>query len=145
MEMAKIDNKRIYVAGFSGGARVASYAAFLRPSLFTGVFGVCGLDFCQKVDRVKATGEDAYGVFSVDEQRAEEAKKKVKFAVVTGSKDFRYGNILDIYSGGYLKNGYDAKLIDVPGMEHTLCPGKILSDGLVFLDKAKVAPAPTGK
>jgi hypothetical protein len=135
LEMAKIDTNRVYVAGFSGGARMASHVSFLCPALFSGVFAVCGVDYCQKVPRRKATKDDEYGYFSSDEQQAEKAKKKVRYVLVTGSKDFRYGNILDIYNGGFLKDDYQVKLIDVPGMEHAVCSSKALSEGLSFLEK----------
>lgn len=135
VEMAKINTNRIYLAGFSGGARIASYTAFLRPDLFSGVFANCGVDFPRAVPRVKATEKDQYGVFSIDEKQAAETKGGVRFVLVTGPKDFRYGNILDIYSGGYMKDGYAVKLINVPGMDHALCTPKVFSDGLAFIDK----------
>ena len=138
-EMARIDTNRIYAAGLSGGARMASYVSFLRPNLFSGVFAVCGVNFARQVPRVKATQNDQYGYFSIDEKLVNEAKKRVKFVLVTGSKDFRYGNILDIYTGGFQKDGYIVKLIDVPGMEHTICSPKALSDGISFLDKKTAA------
>jgi len=143
-EMTKIDTNRVYVAGFSGGARMASYSAFLRPSLFSGAFCVCGVDFPGKVPRVKATKEDDYGYFSLGEQEIAEAKQRVKFVVVTGSKDFRYNNIMDIYTGGFHKDHYTVKLIDVPGMDHTICPPKALSDGISFMDM-KMPRAPVGR
>jgi len=144
MELATIDTNRIYVSGFSGGARVASYASFAHPAVFNGVVAICGAGFCRKVDRVKTTTNDEYGSFLVDETRAAEAKARVKFVFVTGSKDFRYGNILDIYTGGFQKDGYSAKLIDVPGMGHSLCASKVLADGLAFLDAKSRTPV-TGK
>ena len=52
-EFAKIDTTRIYVSGMSGGARIASFAAFAHPNLFSSVFAVCGINFCRKVPRVK--------------------------------------------------------------------------------------------
>jgi hypothetical protein len=134
-EFAKIDKSRIYVAGLSGGARVASYAAFAHPDLFDGVFAVCGVNFCRKVPRVKATRTDEYGYFSIDKQHADAAKARVKFALVTGSKDFRYGNILDIYNGGFVPDGYKVKLFDVPGMEHQICSAQILNAGLNWFEK----------
>lgn len=143
-EMAKIDTNRVYVAGFSGGARVASYCSFLRPSLFSGAFSVCGVDFPAQVPRVKATRNDEYGYFSLGEQEVAEAKQRVKFVLVTGSKDFRYGNIMDIYTGGFQKDGYTVKLIDVPGMDHTICSPRALSDGISFLD-TKTRAVPSGK
>ena len=112
--MANVDPRRIYVSGLSGSARVACYAAFLRPALFSGVVAVCGAQFCEKVPRHEATRDDEYGYFPFDPRRADEAKEKLKFVLVTGPNDFRHGNILDIYKGGFLKDGYDAKLLERP-------------------------------
>ena len=57
---------------------------------------------------------------------------------ITGSKDFRHGNLLDIFHGGYEKGGYAAKLIDVAGMEHAVCKEKELSEALMFIDSPLV-------
>ncbi len=73
----------------------------------------------------------------LDPRRADEAKQKVKFVFVTGPDDFRHGNILDIYKGGFLKDGYQVKLLDVPGMGHAICSAESLSEGLGFLEKRK--------
>ena len=135
LEMAKFDTNRVYVSGFSGGARVASHVSFLRPTLFSGVFSVCGVDFPRKVSRVNAAKDDDYGYFSLGEKQIDETKKNVKFVLVTGSKDFRHGNILNIYTGGFRKDNYAVKLIDVPGMDHEICSPNALSQGLAFLDK----------
>ena len=144
LEMANIDSNRVYVAGFSGGARVASYSSFLRPTLFSGVFAVCGVDFPRKVPRVMATRDDEYGYFSLGEQKVVEARKRVKFVLVTGSKDFRYGNIMDIYTAGFQKDGYKVNLMDMPGMGHTICSPMALRDGISFLDR-NTGAAPGGR
>jgi len=133
-EMAAVDPKRIYVGGLSGGARIASYAAFVHPELFRGVIGVCGVNFPGRVERVKATEPDDYGWFEIDEARKELVRRQTKFVIVTGSKDFRHGNLLDIFHGGYSKDGYAVKLIDVPGMEHAMCKDRQLTEALTFLD-----------
>jgi dienelactone hydrolase len=138
-ELAAINTNRIYASGFSGGARMASYAAFIRPSLFSGVLGMCGAQFPAKVPRVQATRTDDYGWFTLDAPQVAEAKKKVRFVLITGANDFRYGNILDIFNGGFQKDGYDVKLIDVPGMQHTTCPASALRDGILFLDQKSEA------
>ncbi|MEI6071091.1 MAG: hypothetical protein WCS31_04820 [Verrucomicrobiae bacterium] len=137
-EMAKIDAKRIYVGGFSGGARIAAYAAFAHPELFRGVLAICGVGFPGKVEKVKATEKDEYGWFVLDEARKESARQQIKFAIITGAKDFRYGNLLDIFQGGYEKNGYAAKLIDVPGMEHAICKDKQLAEAISFFESPLV-------
>lgn len=137
-EMATIDAKRIYVGGFSGGARVAAYAAFAHPDLFRGVLAICGIDFPGKVEKIKATEKDEYGWFGLDDARKESARQQIKFVIITGAKDFRYGNLLDILQGGFEKNGYAAKLIDVPGMEHTICEGKQLAEAISFFESPLV-------
>ena len=144
LEMARIDRERIYVAGFSGGARVASRAPFLRPTLFSGAFAISGADFPRRLPRVRATEKDEYGYFSLTEKQMNDTKQRAKFVLVTGPKDFRHGNILDIYEGGYQKDGYSVKLIDVPGMGHAICSSKPLRDGVAFLDK-KMEAAPNDK
>jgi hypothetical protein len=45
---------------------------------------------------------------------------------------------------GSSTRGYTVKLIDVPGMNHTICSPKALSDGISFLDK-KTGAVPGGK
>lgn len=138
--MGGTDTNRVFVGGFSGGARIASFVAFAHPAIFAGVISICGFNFNRKVARVKATRPDEYGYFSIDAGHAEAAKRRVRFVLITGSKDFRYGNILDIYEGGLQKDGYCAKLLDVPGMEHALCPAGPLREGLEFLEfKAPIA------
>jgi len=53
---------------------------------------------------------------------------------ITGTNDFRRGNILDIFRGGFEQEGFQAKLLDVPGMEHDICDGETLSRALDFLE-----------
>jgi hypothetical protein len=57
----------------------------------------------------------------------------VRFAFITGAKDFRYGNILDIYQGGFVKNGFQARLIDQPNMGHQLCSSESLLEAFDFV------------
>jgi hypothetical protein len=99
------------------------------------VFAICGAQFPAKVPRVQATRTDEYGWFSLDDPHIAAAKEKVRFVLVTGSNDFRHGNILDIFNGGFQKDGYAVKLMDVPGMEHAVCPAKILKESLDFLEQ----------
>ncbi|HVM60600.1 MAG TPA: PHB depolymerase family esterase [Verrucomicrobiae bacterium] len=138
--LANIDTNRIYVAGLSGGARIASWASFAHPRLFSGVCSICGVNFCRKVPRVQATETDEYGYFSIDTPRIRETKRRVRFALVTGSKDFRHGNILDIYIGGFLPDGFQAKLLDIDGMPHALCPAPVLDEALGFIESRPEEP-----
>lgn len=144
-ERYKIDPQRVYAAGFSGGARVAGKLGFYQPDLFRGTIQCCGADFYEAVPAVhaKPAADNAagpYGMLEANRDEIDLARKNVRFALITGSKDFRYGNILDIYQGGFSKAGFQAKLLDVPGMDHRLCDGKTLATAIAFLEPGKASP-----
>jgi hypothetical protein len=133
----RIDRERIYVSGYSGGSRIAGMLGFFQSDLFRGTIQNCGTDFYQNVPRVYATSlTDNAGypfLFGATEREIRGAKR-VRFALITGSEDFRRGNILDIFYGGFTKAGFQAKLFDVPGMSHDVARGATLNSVLDFLD-----------
>lgn len=142
LEMAQtypIDPNRVYAAGLSGGARTAGALGFLQSDLFHGTIQDCGADFYKPVPVVKATnhtdsnGNTNYGVFSATPREVQAARLNQKFVFITGSGDFRRGNISDIYEGGYLAEGFTCKFLDVPGMGHADCKPSVLQQALDFL------------
>jgi len=136
-----IDRRRIYIAGFSGGARIASLLAFHQPDIFRGTVQICGSDFYRAVPAVHRTSSTAaadqqYGLMTGVEPTKEQiqyAKSYVRFALITGSGDFRHGNILDIAEGGFVRDGFRAKVFDIAGMGHTVCDGHALEQALDYL------------
>jgi predicted esterase len=140
MKRYRIDSTRVYVAGYSGGARMAGMLGFYQPDVFHGTIQNCGADFYRQVPTVYAaswlsrTGQP-YGTFEATDEEIVQAKR-VRFVLVTGTNDFRRGNILDIFNGGFAKEGFKAKLFDVLGMQHTTCPGDILLAALDFIESA---------
>ncbi|MBN9420495.1 MAG: hypothetical protein J0I12_33935 [Candidatus Eremiobacteraeota bacterium] len=135
----KIDPERIYAAGLSGGARTAGQLGFHQSDLFRGTIQNCGADFYKPVPVVKANnftdsnGNRNYGVFKAGTREIDIARRNGKFVFITGPGDFRYGNINDIYEGGYKPDGFTCKLIDVPGMGHEDCKPSALQQALDFL------------
>jgi dienelactone hydrolase len=133
VERYKADPRRIYTGGMSGGARCSLQLAFLHNDVIAGNISICGANFYEPVPKVKAVDTSNYGVWPVPPDRVAEARKKVRFAFITGAKDFRYGNILDIYQGGFVKNGFQARLIDQPNMGHQLCSSESLLEAFDFV------------
>jgi hypothetical protein len=138
MKHYEIDPQRVYISGFSGGARMAGFLGFFQSDVFRGTIQNCGADFYQHVPQVDATTQVdtagyPYGFF---EATAEEVRgaRTVRFVLITGSRDFRRGNILDIYNGGFAKAGFQAKLFDVPGMEHDTADSTTLNEAFDFLE-----------
>jgi hypothetical protein len=144
LEMIKryrVDAARVYAAGFSGGARMSGLLGFYQPEIFRGTIQNCGADFYKRVRTVYAsswlsTTGQPYGVFDGDAQEIARARQ-VRFVLITGSNDFRRGNILDIYHGGFSREQFQAKLFDVPGMGHDTCDGATLAAALDFLAGAR--------
>jgi hypothetical protein len=138
MRYYNVDKSRVYAAGLSGGARCAGDLGMAQSDIFCGTIQSCGTDFYRDVTRRYATIDkdtkgNHYGVFPATASEVADARNKTKFVLITGTGDFRRGNILDIYNGGYLIESFRAKLIDVPGMGHQDCDGKTLEQALDFL------------
>jgi hypothetical protein len=134
MERYRVDSKRIFTSGLSGGARCSLHLAFLHSDVIKGNIAICGADFYEPVPKVKAPEVHDYGVWPVAADRVARAKINGRFVLITGDHDFRHGNILDICEGGFAKNNFKFKLIDVPGMGHQLCGPRTLDEAIGFLD-----------
>jgi hypothetical protein len=138
MRYYNVDKNRVYAAGISGGARTASDLGLTQSDIFSGTIQDCGTDFYRDVPKRYATGDtdtngNHYGLVASTASEVADARSKTKFVLITGSGDFRRGNILDIYNGGFAAEGFRAKLIDVPGMGHQDCDGTTLQQALDFL------------
>jgi hypothetical protein len=128
-----VDPRRIYSGGMSGGARCSLELAFLHNDVIAGNISICGANFYRPVPKVHDTEKSDYGVWPVPPDRIAIAREKVRFVFITGARDFRYGKILDIYEGGFVKNGFQARLIDQPNMGHQLCSPESLSAAFQFV------------
>lgn len=125
-----IDKDRLYIMGYSGGGRVAAMSCFYHPEIFVGCLGICGINFHKKVEFKKIESPDDYGYFNFSGPRFQKVKDSIKFAIITGNKDFRYDYLKEIAESGFKKNGFKIKLFDIPAFEHQLCSGKEL--GMVY-------------
>ncbi len=112
--------------GFSGGGRIAAMCCFYHPEIFVGCLGICGINFYKKVEFSKIKSPDNYGYFKFTGPTIQKVKESTKFAIITGSKDFRYFYLKEIAESGFKKNGFKIKLFDIPSFEHRLCTGKEL-------------------
>ena len=135
----RVDPQRIYVAGFSGGARMAGRLGFYQPNLFRGTIQSCGADFYNPIPQVRSSSganDRSYGLFKATVADVE-AAKTVRFTFITGSRDFRYGSILDIYHEGYALSGLQAKLFDVPRMGHESADAKSFDSALDYVEAGR--------
>lgn len=137
MKRYRVDPRRVYAAGYSGGARMSGLLGFYQPEIFRGTIQNCGADFYKPVPSVYArswlsTSGRPYGVLDATAEEIARARQ-VRFVLITGTNDFRHGNVLDIYNGGFVREKFQVKLFDVPGMGHDTCDGATLAAALEFL------------
>src|SRR6185436_10867563 len=116
-QLRATDEKRQYVAGMSGGGRVASQSITHFPQLFTGAIFMVGADYFMP--------EDA-------SQRTLLASRR--FVFVTGSRDFNHREMRRVHDR-YADAGVTAiRLLDEPGFGHEIATARQLATALDFLD-----------
>lgn len=132
----RIDERRVYISGFSGGARVASMLGVAFADLFTGTMPFMGTNFY--TDLPDGNGKQFSLNYIPDDEVLEIAKKKCRFVLVTGEKDFNRVNTHSAEEHGFRKEGFASVLcLDIPGQAHAPPTAEWLEKGLDFLDTGK--------
>lgn len=132
----KIDGRRVYVSGFSGGSRVASMLGVCYAEMFSGTICCMGVNFYTDV-----VGDDGktYGLnYIPDDEVAALAKRFCRYALFAGEKDFNRPNTRAAYEQGFKKEGFaNVKLFDVPGIGHQPPQADWLAKAIEYLDEGK--------
>ncbi len=114
----EIDPARIYLSGFSGGARVSGLAIALYPSLFSGAIYIGGAEMWP--------GDEALEI-------AEQLRTK-KFVFLTGNRDFNLEMARRVWSRYRAAGLKDSKLEVVRHLGHELPNGAVLAKAIEYLD-----------
>ena len=113
----QVDNGRIYVAGMSGGGRVASKVVTLFPRLFTGAMYFVGVDFWTPAE--KPLLEHIAGN---------------RYVFLTGHNDFNRREIIRTYKK-YKRAGVNQiVLMDLPEFGHEYPDAEQFAQAVRFLD-----------
>jgi hypothetical protein len=111
------DADRTYIAGISGGARIANAIAFALPEHFGGVLSVV-----------------ASGDLRQEPWLRQRVIDRLSVALVTGETDFNRGEV-ERLRGPYLKEvGVRTRVWMVPKLGHAMPPGPVLAESLKWLD-----------
>lgn len=114
-EAFELDPERIYISGFSGGGRMASYVAVLFPQTFTGGLYICGVE---------------YGTLA-EPTPAFLARRHV---FLTGQRDFNRNETKKRFNAMRADGAGAVHLMDIPNFEHELPRARHLREALTFLD-----------
>jgi predicted esterase len=113
-----IDHHRVYVAGMSGGGRVASKVITKFPRLFTGAIYIVGADFWE--------ASEAPPVPEITRNR---------YVFITGSNDFNRREMTSVFHKYLAAGAEHSTLMDLPHFGHQLPSADQLRDALVYLDE----------
>jgi predicted esterase len=128
----KIDRRRIYIGGFSGGARIASMLGVAYADIFTGTLCVCGVNFYKDISALE--GQYYPATFTPDPGVLLLAKRNGRFVLLTGQYDENRENTQRLSTAGFKREGFRNVLyLEVPAMKHAMPSAEVLGTALEFL------------
>ncbi|MDP3981736.1 MAG: hypothetical protein Q8Q33_10015 [Chlamydiota bacterium] len=121
-----IDENRIYVSGYSGGGRVASWLAMGYGNVFTGGLFICGCNI-PGGDQTKMPSKEAI----------KKIKVQNRYVFLTGDTDPNREITQFIYNQYQSLKIQHLKYIQIPGMGHDIPAPEYLNKAIRFLDHAE--------
>jgi hypothetical protein len=135
-KLFKVDGRRVYVSGFSGGSRVASMLGVCFAEMFSGTICFMGVNFYTDIP---VSADKAYPPGYIPDDRVLPlAKKFCRYVLVTGTKEMNHAETLSTFENGFRKEGFaSVKLLDVPDQKHAPPAAEWLKKAVEFLDEGK--------
>lgn len=115
-----VDQNRVYIAGFSGGGRMASLLAPRFADLYRGAIFICG------VDRLEPSDEQT------------ELMKQNRYVFYTGRRDQNRRETKSVYTSYKNAGITQVRLIDDNNATHQTPPKRHLVEAIRFLDGEEV-------
>lgn len=135
-----IDPARIYVAGASGGGRVASMLAPNFPDVFNGGYYLVGCNYFRPLPSPDNPEVGWRATFNAPLRRNLEASRKsLRVVMLTGETDENRLQTLATYKSGYTKDNFEhVTYLEVPKMGHTLPDAEWFEKGILALEGKEV-------
>jgi predicted esterase len=130
----RIDDRRVYVGGLSGGGITAIMLQMGYPDVFKGV-----VSHARGVNLEKRPADNG-GIYLSDFEFAGKsdfskvAKTGIRFAFVSGDKDFNHQPVKEALPY-WEKAGFAVKFFDVPGMGHSNASPEVFDQIVTWIDK----------
>ncbi|MCA9623720.1 MAG: hypothetical protein KC731_32080 [Myxococcales bacterium] len=127
----EIDGERIWVGGFSGGAKSALRALLGFPDVFRGGVFCGGADYFRPLP---APGGRRWRSGFGRPQLLPAARQR-SIALVVGTEDFNFTHVSAVHAGMGEDGFDDRRLFTVPGIGHRLPSAETLDEVLTWLDE----------
>lgn len=135
-ERYQVDADRVYVAGHSGGGRVASMVGVAYADMFTGAACFMGVNYFRPVQGADGTLYDRR--YFPHAEMATIAQQENRYALITGDNDSNLDNTLSVYEQGFMKDSFKGvRLFQIPNQGHSSPDAKWLEKVIEFLDTGK--------
>ncbi len=112
-----IDPARTYIAGFSGGGRIACVIGFALPELFGGVMPIC-----------------ASGTLREEPWLRQRCLDRLRVALLTGETDFNRGEVERLAGTYFREIGAKARTWAQAGLGHGVPNDKTLTEAFAWLE-----------
>jgi predicted esterase len=134
-KLYNIDPNRVYVAGISGGGRVASITAFHHSDIYNGGIFINGANYWQNIP---IPGKNSsWDASSPKPQPVNLQRAKIfgRYVLLTGDEDNNKLQMQTYYKIGFKKCLNNLLYIEVPGMGHEMPPAEEFDKALEYVDK----------
>ncbi len=140
----RLDDRRIYIGGLSGGGRISSITAGTHPQLFHGGYYVIGCNFYRDVAVPDQPGRMWPGSFKLPAGNLlADVRTRSRHILLTGDTDANMPE-MKAYSAEFARDGFKhVHYLQVPGMGHTFPPTDWFEKGLVLLDTPPADQTPS--
>lgn len=132
LERYHVDRGRVYIAGFSGGGKVAATMVACVPEVFRGGVAIGGMAFWSEIPT--GTGGFWAATFGRPSEATVRLLKRSRLAAITGNKDF---NQRQTQNGleQYARAGLSTRLWDIEGLGHELPSPAVCRDALAWVEE----------
>lgn len=146
----RIDDRRVYVSGLSGGGRMSCMAGVYFPQVFTGAIPMVGTLYFRDAKlpkdpalraliRPEPKAENAIwprGLLEPSRRRLNDMKKNQRWVLLAGEKDYNMPQMRAHFEQGFERDGFEhAHYLEVPGMGHAYPDIDWYEKAIVLLDK----------
>jgi hypothetical protein len=135
----KINEKRVYVGGLSGGGHMGMMCQMLYPEIFQGAISHAAQSY------LPGNREGDFGHFpglTLTDAKSE-VRKDRKWVVISGPKDQNY-KIIQETSKAWTTAKFPYTFIDVENMGHENAPAEALEKAFIWMGADKESPKTTG-
>jgi predicted esterase len=132
-ERYHIDERRVYIAGMSGGGKVASILGLCFPEVFAGAVAIVGVGTHSRLDESWGRYRPAYFVRPREPVLAQARQRRL--ALMSGPPDFNYKEMVERATLLEADGFPNVKFFDYPDMAHRMPTSARFAEALRWLDE----------